>query len=154
MAKVVAIVNQKGGVGKTTTCVNLAAILRAKGLRVLLCDFDPQANATSGMGVDKTRSNGVYDVLINGMETEKAIVATPYGDVLPSSKALAGAGVEMIDLPDRQFLLKKALEQVRELYDYIFIDYPPSLELLTLNALCAADSLLVPLQGEYYALEG
>ena len=154
MAKVVAIVNQKGGVGKTTTCVNLAAILRAKGLRVLLCDFDPQANATSGMGVDKTRSNGVYDVLINGMETEKAIVATPYGDVLPSSKALAGAGVEMIDLPDRQFLLKKALEQVRELYDYIFIDCPPSLELLTLNALCAADSLLVPLQGEYYALEG
>ena len=154
MAKVVAIVNQKGGVGKTTTCVNLAAILRAKGLRVLLCDFDPQANATSGMGVDKTRSNGVYDVLINGMETEKAIVTTPYGDVLPSSKALAGAGVEMIDLPDRQFLLKKALEQVRELYDYIFIDCPPSLELLTLNALCAADSLLVPLQGEYYALEG
>ena len=93
-------------------------------------------------------------MLINGMETEKAIVATPYGDVLPSSKALAGAGVEMIDLPDRQFLLKKALEQVRELYDYILIDYPPSLELLTLNALCAADSLLVPLQGEYYALEG
>src|SRR5574344_1721915 len=128
MAKVVAIVNQKGGVGKTTTCVNLAAILRAKGLRVLLCDFDPQANATSGMGVDKTRSNGVYDVLINGMEAEKAIVATPYGDVLPSSKALAGAGVEMIDLPDRQFLLKKALEQVREQYDYIFIDCPPSLE--------------------------
>ena len=154
MAKVVAIVNQKGGVGKTTTCVNLAAILRAKGLRVLLCDFDPQANATSGMGVDKTRSNGVYDVLINGMETEKAIVATPYGDVLPSSKALAGAGVEMIDLPDRQFLLKKALEQVRELYDYIFIDCPPSLELLTLNALCAADSILIPVQCEYYALEG
>ena len=104
--------------------------------------------------MDKTRSNGVYDVLINGMETEKAIVATPYGDVLPSSKALAGAGVEMIDLPNRQFLLKKALEQVREQYDYIFIDCPPSLELLTLNALCAADSLLVPLQGEYYALEG
>ena len=141
MAKVVAIVNQKGGVGKTTTCVNLAAALKAKGLRVLLCDFDPQANATSGMGVDKTRSNGVYDVLINGVETEKAIVTTPYGDVLPSSK-------------ERQFLLRKALEQVAERYDYIFIDCPPSLELLTLNALCAADSLLVPLQGEYYALEG
>ena len=154
MAKVVAIVNQKGGVGKTTTCVNLAAALKAKGLRVLLCDFDPQANATSGMGVDKTRSNGVYDVLINGVETEKAIVTTPYGDVLPSSKALAGAGVEMIDMEERQFLLRKALEQVAERYEYIFIDCPPSLELLTLNALCAADSLLVPLQGEYYALEG
>ena len=154
MAKVVAIVNQKGGVGKTTTCVNLAAILAARGLRVLLCDFDPQANATSGMGVDKSRSNGVYDALINGVETEKIIVTTPYGDVLPSSKALAGAGVEMIDLEGRQFLLKRALDQVANRYDYIFIDCPPSLELLTLNALCAADSLLVPLQGEYYALEG
>ena len=154
MAKIVAIVNQKGGVGKTTTCVNLAAAVAQTGKRVLLCDFDPQANATSGMGVDKTVSNGVYDVIINGVDTEKAIVSTPYGDVLPSSKALAGAGVEMINLPDRQFLLKKALEQVREQYDYIFIDCPPSLELLTLNALCAADSLLVPLQGEYYALEG
>ena len=115
MAKIVAIVNQKGGVGKTTTCVNLAAALKYLGKRVLLCDFDPQANATSGMGVDKSVSNGVYDVLINGVETRKAIVTTPYGDVLPSSKALAGGGVEMIEM---------------------------------------ADSLLVPLQGEYYALEG
>ena len=154
MAKIVAIVNQKGGVGKTTTCVNLAAILAARGLRVLLCDFDPQANATSGMGVDKSRSNGVYDALINGVETEKIIVTTPYGDVLPSSKALAGAGVEMIDLEGRQFLLKRALDQVADRYDYIFIDCPPSLELLTLNALCAADSILVPVQGEYFALEG
>ena len=154
MAKVVAIVNQKGGVGKTTTCVNLAAALKAKGLRVLLCDFDPQANATSGMGVDKTRSNGVYDVLINGVETEKAIVTTPYGDVLPSSKALAGAGVEMIDMEGRQFLLRKALEQVAERYDYIFIDCPPSLGMITLNALCAADGVLIPIQCEYFALEG
>ena len=154
MAKIIAIVNQKGGVGMTTTCVNLAAAVQASGKKVLLCDFDPQANATSGMGVDKSTSNGVYDVLINGVETEKAIVSTRYGDVLPSSKSLAGAGIEMIQLEDRQFLLKKALAQVADRYDYIFIDCPPSLELLTLNALCAANSLLVPLQGEYYALEG
>ena len=154
MAKIVAIVNQKGGVGKTTSCVNLAAALKAAGQRILLCDFDPQANATSGMGVDKTVSNGIYDVLINSVETEKAIVRTSYGDVLPSSKALAGASVEMIDLPERQFRLRMALEQVRDNYDYVFIDCPPSLELLTLNALCAADGILVPVQCEYFALEG
>lgn len=154
MAKIVAIVNQKGGVGKTTTCVNLAAAVKNTGKKVLLCDFDPQANATSGMGVDKTLSNGIYDVLINGTETARAIVTTPYGDVLPSCKALAGAGIEMINMDDRQYLLKKALSQVSAQYDYIFIDCPPSLELLTLNGLCAADSLLVPLQGEYFALEG
>lgn len=154
VSKIVAIVNQKGGVGKTTTCVNLAAALKQAGKRVLLCDFDPQANATSGMGVDKSVSNGVYDVLINGVDTRKAIVSTPYGDVLPSSKALAGAGIEMIEMADRQFCLRAALEAVAEEYDFIFIDCPPSLELLTLNALCAAHTLLVPLQGEYYALEG
>ena len=154
LAKIIAIVNQKGGVGKTTTCVNLTAALRERGKRVLLCDFDPQANATSGMGVDKSTSNGVYDVIMNGASTESVIVSTPYGDVLPSSKALAGAGVELISMDDRQFLLKAALRQVADKYDFIFIDCPPSLELLTLNALCAADSLLVPVQGEYYALEG
>ena len=154
MAKIVAIVNQKGGVGKTTTCVNLAAAVAQTGKRVLLCDFDPQANATSGMGVDKTVSNGVYDVIINGVETEKAIVSTPYGDVLPSSKALAGAGIELIGMDRREFLLKDALDQLAAEYDFIFIDCPPSLELLTLNALCAADSILVPVQGEYFALEG
>ena len=142
------------GVGKTTSIGKLANRYKKQGKRVLLCDFDPQANATSGMGVDKTVSQGVYDVLINGADVKSAVVATRYGDVLPSSKALAGAGIEMIDLPDRQFRLKQALDVLAPDYDYILIDCPPSLELLTLNALCAADSLLVPVQGEYYALEG
>ena len=154
MAKIVAIVNQNGGVGKTTTCVNLTAALKLAGKRVLLCDFDPQANATSGMGVDKSVSNGVYDVLINGKDVRRAIVTTPYGDVLPSSNALAGAGIEMIAMENRQFLLMQALDELRGDYDFILIDCPPSLELLTLNGLCAADTLLVPLQGEYFALEG
>lgn len=154
LAKTVAIVNQKGGVGKTTTCVNLAAGLTEAGRRVLLCDFDPQANSTSGMGVDKTVSLGVYDVLIGAVETKNAIVKTKFGDVLPSNKALAGAGIELIGMDNREFLLKNALAQVGDDYDFILIDCPPSLELLTLNALCAANSLLVPVQGEYFALEG
>ena len=154
MGKIVAIVNQKGGVGKTTTCVSLTAALKEKGKRVLLCDFDPQANATSGMGVDKRTSQGVYDVLINGVAPDKRVVSTRYGDVLPSCKDLAGAGVEMIAMEGREFLLRRALEALSPNYDYILIDCPPSLELLTVNALCAAQSLLVPVQCEYYALEG
>lgn len=154
MGKIVTIVNQKGGVGKTTTCVSLTAALKEKGMRVLLCDFDPQANATSGMGVDKTLSLGVYDVLMNDVEPEKRVVVTRYGDVLPSSKGLAGAGVELVGVTDREHLLRRALEKVLPNYDYIFIDCPPSLELLTLNGLCAADSALVPVQSEYFALEG
>ena len=154
LAKTIAIVNQKGGVGKTTTCVNLSASLTEAGKRVLLCDFDPQANSTSGMGVDKTVSRGVYDVLIGSIPAREAITSTRFGDVMPSNKALAGAGIELIGMEQRESLLKNALEQVAEDYDYIFIDCPPSLELLTLNALCAADSILVPVQGEYYALEG
>ena len=154
LAKIVAIVNQKGGVGKTTTCVNLTSSLKEKGNRVLLCDFDPQANATSGMGVDKAASRGVYDVLINGADVTASVAHTRYGDVLPSSKALAGAGIEMIDRENREFLLKQALDVLSPNYDFILIDCPPSLELLTVNALCAANSLIVPVQGEYFALEG
>ena len=155
MARIIAVVNQKGGVGKTTTTVNLTAALHALGKRMLLCDFDPQANATSGMGVDKNAASpNVYDVLINDADPKKAVVATKYGDVLPSNKALAGAGIEMIGIEDREKLLKQALDQLSPSYDYIFIDCPPSLELLTVNALCAAGSLLVPVQCEYYALEG
>ena len=154
MAKTIAIVNQKGGVGKTTTCVNLAAALTGLGAKVLVCDFDPQGNATSGFGVDKTGSPNVYDVLIGESEAKKAVVSTRWGDVLPSNKALAGATVELISLDRREYRLRDALAPLKNSYDYIFIDCPPSLELLTLNALCAADRLLVPVQCEYYALEG
>ena len=154
MGKIVAIVNQKGGVGKTTTCVNLAAALTEAGRRVLLCDFDPQANSTSGMGVDKTASLGVYEVLIGQAAAADAVAHTKFGDVLPSNKALAGAGIELIGMEHRESLLKTALEQIRDRYDFLLIDCPPSLELLTLNALCAADSILVPVQGEYFVLEG
>ncbi|MGM9593664.1 MAG: ParA family protein [Candidatus Onthomonas sp.] len=155
MAKRIVIANQKGGVGKTTTAVNLTAALKELGKRVLLCDFDPQANATSGLGVDKNAvSPSVYDVLIDGADPKKAVVSTQWGDVLPSNKALAGAGIEMIGLDDREQLLRKALDQLDGDYDYIIIDCPPSLELLTLNGLCAAHSIIVPVQCEYYALEG
>ena len=143
MARIIAVVNQKGGVGKTTTTVNLTATLCAQGKRVLLCDFDPQANATSGLGVDKNgASPNIYDVLINGADVERAVVSTKYGDVLPSNKALAGAGVEMIGIDHRETLLKQALDTLSPRYDYILIDCPPSLEMLTVNALCAAGSLL------------
>lgn len=155
MAKTIAFVNQKGGVGKTTSCVNLGSCLQAAGARVLVCDFDPQGNATSGFGVDKgTVFPTIYDVLIAGASVEKAIVHTKYSDVLPANKALAGASVELIGLDRREHRLKDALAQVAHRYDFILIDCPPSLELLTLNCLCAADTVLVPVQCEYYALEG
>ena len=155
MGKIIAIVNQKGGVGKTTTAVNLTAALHDLGKKVLLCDFDPQANATSGMGVDKRKIKySSYDVTINGIPAESAIVSTRFGDLLPSSADLAGAGVELIGASDREHPLKAALEPVKDQYDVIFVACPPSLELLTLNALCAADGIMVPVQCEYYALEG
>lgn len=155
MGKIIAVVNQKGGVGKTTTAVNLTAALTELGRKVLLCDFDPQANATSGLGVDKRKIKySVYDVTINGVPAENAILHTKFGDVLPSTADLAGAAVELIGSDHRERQLEKALQQVKGKYDCIFIDCPPSLELLTLNALCAADGILVPVQCEYYALEG
>lgn len=155
MAQIIAVVNQKGGVGKTTTAVNITAALKEMGNRVLLCDFDPQANATSGLGINKNKCAAtIYDVIINGRDAASTVVHTRYGDMLPSGAALAGAGVELASVADRSFILKQALEPLRSQYDYIFIDCPPSLELLTLNGLCAADSILVPVQCEYYALEG
>ena len=155
MGKIIAVVNQKGGGGKTTTAVNLTAALHDLGKKVLLCDFDPQANATSGLGLEKRKiKHSVYDVTINGTSVEQAIVHTKFGDVLPSSADLAGAGVELIGTDNRERQLAKALDRVKDQYDVIFIDCPPSLELLTLNGLCAADGILVPVQCEYYALEG
>lgn len=155
MGKIIAVVNQKGGVGKTTTAVNLTAALHDLGLKVLLCDFDPQANATSGLGLDKRKIKySIYDVTINNIPMEDAVVSTQYGDVLPSSADLAGATVELISAEHREHQLEMALKGVKEKYDLVFIDCPPSLELLTLNALCAADGILVPVQCEYYALEG
>ena len=155
MGKTIAVVNQKGGVGKTTTSVNLTAALKEQGLNVLLCDFDPQSNATSGFGIDKRKiKHSVYDVIINDVPVQEAIVSTKYGDVLPSTADLAGAAIELISTQYREHQLEKTLEAVKDQYDVILIDCPPSLEMLTLNGLAAADSILVPVQCEYYALEG
>lgn len=154
MGKIIAIANQKGGVGKTTTCINLGCALRNRGRKVLIVDCDPQGNCTSGLGVDKAAAPNVYSVLLDGVPAGEAVVHTPYCDLLPANKELSGATVELVEAENREFRLKQALEPLREQYDYIFIDCPPSLELLTLNALCAADSVLVPLQCEYFAMEG
>lgn len=155
MGKIIAVVNQKGGVGKTTTAVNLTAALTELGKKVLLCDFDPQANASSGLGVNKKKiSKTVYDTIINDVPAENAIVKTKFGDVLPASADLAGAGVELITMEQPNYRLRNALDGIKDQYDVILIDCPPSLEMLTLNGLAAADSILVPVQCEYYALEG
>ena len=155
MGKIIAVVNQKGGVGKTTTAVNLTAALKDLGLRTLLCDFDPQANATSGLGVDKRKiKHDIYDAVINNVPTADVIVQTKFGHVLPASADLAGAAVELIGIENPNQRLGQALAQIRDQYDLILIDCPPSLEMLTLNGLAAADGILVPVQCEYYALEG
>ncbi|MBR3835723.1 MAG: ParA family protein [Clostridia bacterium] len=157
MAKTIAVVNQKGGVGKTTSTVNLAASIAAKGFRVLLADIDPQGNATSGLGVNKRELKiSSYDVLINSVQIEKTMIKTEFDNlwVLPSSMNLAGAELELVDMNRREAKLKNALALVKDSFDFIFLDCPPSLGLLTLNALCAADTVLVPIQCEYYALEG
>ncbi len=155
MATIIAVVNQKGGVGKTTTAVNLTAALKELGKNVLLCDFDPQANASSGLGIEKQKlKTSVYDVIINDVPTKQAIIQTKYGDVLPATADLAGAAVELIGMETPNLRLKNALAQVNRDYDVIFIDCPPSLEMLTVNALAAANSILIPVQCEYYALEG
>lgn len=157
MAKTIAVVNQKGGVGKTTSTVNLAASIAAKGFRVLLADIDPQGNATSGLGVNKRELKlSSYDVLINSAQIEKVMIKTEFDNlwVLPSSMNLAGAELELVDMNRREAKLKNSLALVKDSFDFIFLDCPPSLGLLTLNALCAADTVLVPIQCEYYALEG
>ncbi len=157
MGKIIAVVNQKGGVGKTTSAVNLAAAVGQKGKSVLLVDIDPQGNATSGMGLNKRElAKSSYDVIINGTPAKEVIKHTEFDgvDVLPANMNLAGAELELVDSSKRESNLKNALLLVKGEYDFIFMDCPPSLGLITLNALCAADTVLVPIQCEYYALEG
>ena len=155
MAKVISIANQKGGVGKTTTAINVSSLLAAAEKRTLLIDIDPQANSSSGIGVNN-HTPSVYEVLIGTKNIDEVIINTymPFMDILPSNINLVGAEIEMVDIPERESLLKNALSQANQNYDFIIIDCPPSLGLLTLNALTSSDSVLIPVQCEYFALEG
>ena len=157
MARVIAIANQKGGVGKTTTSINLSACLAEVGKKVLTIDIDPQGNTTSGLGIDKDNvENTVYDLIVGEAQLEDCIVRSEYGilDVMPSNINLAGAEIELIGMEDKEYILTKQIEKVKDNYDFIIIDCPPSLNILTVNAMTTADTVLVPIQCEYYALEG
>ncbi len=157
MSKSIAVFNQKGGVGKTTTVINLSACLADKGKKVLMIDIDPQGNTTSGIGVDKTAlDKTIYDMLINGEDPQNCIIETKRNNlfIIPSSVQLAGAEIELTEIQKRELKLRECIERIKSEYDYIFVDCPPSLGLLSINALSAVDSVLIPIQCEYYALEG
>lgn len=157
MGKVIAVFNQKGGVGKTTTNVNLSASIGQMGKKVLVLDLDPQGNSTSGYGIEKSEvETTIYEVLLNNDSIRDAIIKTEFDniDIVAAATELAGAEIEFTDIPEREYILKKAINEVKDEYDYIFVDCPPSLGMLTINSLTAVDSVLIPIQCEYYALEG
>lgn len=157
MGRIIAIANQKGGVGKTTTAINLSACLAEAGQKVLVLDIDPQGNTTSGLGINKEEiENTIYQVILQEIEIEDAICKQAFEnlDVIPSNVNLAGAEIDLIDVEDREYILKNSILKVRDNYDYVILDCPPSLSMLTVNAMTAADTVLVPIQCEYYALEG